>query len=478
MEPTTRLSTGAALTAIRAALAAIDHPQRTRISHHERLTLLQTARRAQGQLAGLVAMLTGEAEANHSAEAVAGTQLPTLLGQQEHLDVRDALRSVTQARDIAHHDDVAHRVIDGSLSPQHAQAIRRTLDTLPHALNTGQRDHARQYLIDKAATVTPGRLTASTDDLLAAVAPELVPTAEERDARLARQRADALARRSFTWGEDTAHPGSWYFKGSLPTLEAEQVIRAITIEVNHAKRAQRRQHRRHDTPRWDQRQADALTTLATTAAPPADPPQPETPTLRQAQGVSSSSTNRGSEGSDASNSPDPYTPATLVVTIDYTELATQLHASGQLPSGARLPAKELRRLACDAQIIPIVLGAQAEILDVGRAHRFVTPAIRHALNLRDNGCIFPGCHATALECDAHHVIPWWAGGSTSLENLALLCPYHHPKVEPTHTGPAAGTTSPDGWHITFNPHTGRPTLRREPPDTGRPTLGREPPDTS
>ena len=165
------------------------------------------------------------------------------------------------------------------------------------------------------------------------------------------------------------------------------------------------------------------------------------------------------------------------MTIDYTELATQLHASGQLPSGARLPAKELRRLACDAQIIPIVLGAQAEILDVGRAHRFVTPAIRHALNLRDNGCIFPGCHATALECDAHHVIPWWAGGSTSLENLALLCPYHHPKVEPTHTGPAAGTTSPDGWHITFNPHTGRPTLRREPPDTGRPTLRREPPDT-
>ena len=146
MEPTTRLSTGAALTAIRAALAAIDHPQRTHISHHERLTLLQTARRAQGQLAGLVAMLTGEAEANHSAEAVAGTQLPTLLGQQEHLDVRDALRSVTQARDIAHHNDVARRVIDGNLSPQHAQAIRRTLDTLPHTLNTGQRDHAARLL--------------------------------------------------------------------------------------------------------------------------------------------------------------------------------------------------------------------------------------------------------------------------------------------------------------------------------------------
>ncbi|HEY3547788.1 MAG TPA: HNH endonuclease signature motif containing protein [Propionicimonas sp.] len=77
-----------------------------------------------------------------------------------------------------------------------------------------------------------------------------------------------------------------------------------------------------------------------------------------------------------------------------------------------------------------VLGGPSTVLDVGRDHRLVPPDLRAALVLRDGGCVFPGCHARASECEAHHISPWWQGGVTALSNLALLCHHHHGLVEP------------------------------------------------
>jgi hypothetical protein len=69
-------------------------------------------------------------------------------------------------------------------------------------------------------------------------------------------------------------------------------------------------------------------------------------------------------------------------------------------------------------------------LDVGRAERLVTDEVRAALIARDRGCVFPGCDAPPSRCEAHHIIPWWAGGVTALHNLVLLCHSHHPIIEP------------------------------------------------
>jgi hypothetical protein len=66
------------------------------------------------------------------------------------------------------------------------------------------------------------------------------------------------------------------------------------------------------------------------------------------------------------------------------------------------------------------------VLDVGRKTRTVPPSIRRALQARDQTCRFPGC--TARRCDAHHVEHWSDGGSTSLDNLVLLCRRHHRSV--------------------------------------------------
>jgi hypothetical protein len=94
-------------------------------------------------------------------------------------------------------------------------------------------------------------------------------------------------------------------------------------------------------------------------------------------------------------------------------------------TGVPISAGWARRLACDATVIPIVLGSNSEPLDVGRATRLIPPAMRRALIARDKGCAFPGCRRPPRWCDAHHIKHWSDGGETSLINLVLLCGYHH-----------------------------------------------------
>jgi hypothetical protein len=62
---------------------------------------------------------------------------------------------------------------------------------------------------------------------------------------------------------------------------------------------------------------------------------------------------------------------------------------------------------------------------VGRARRLVPAAMRKALIARDLGCAFPGCDRPASWCDGHHVVPWFDGGATSVDNGVLLCRRHH-----------------------------------------------------
>ena len=94
-------------------------------------------------------------------------------------------------------------------------------------------------------------------------------------------------------------------------------------------------------------------------------------------------------------------------------------------TGDRVTAGQARRLACQAGILPVVLGRDSEILDLGRTARLFTPAQRKALNLRDQTCTEVGCTMPAAFCEAHHVVPWHRGGQTNLDDGKLLCPFHH-----------------------------------------------------
>ncbi len=120
--------------------------------------------------------------------------------------------------------------------------------------------------------------------------------------------------------------------------------------------------------------------------------------------------------------------ATLLVTIGWQDLLAELGAGTTIASsdaGTLLGPAAIRRLACDAGIIPAVLGTDGQVLDLGRESRWFTPAQAKALWLRDRACTIPGCSMPAQWCDAHHLWHFADGGPTDLAHAALLCGYHH-----------------------------------------------------
>ncbi|ACQ78611.1 HNH endonuclease [Beutenbergia cavernae DSM 12333] len=130
-------------------------------------------------------------------------------------------------------------------------------------------------------------------------------------------------------------------------------------------------------------------------------------------------------------------PTQVMVTVSLDELRSGL-GSAHLPYTGPIRARDVRQLACDADIIPIVLGTRGQVLDVGRAHRLFPPHQRRALIARDGGCAYPGCHIPAPWCEGHHVVEWWRGGGTSINDGVLLCAYHHHLI---HAGRSRVTTA-------------------------------------
>ena len=133
----------------------------------------------------------------------------------------------------------------------------------------------------------------------------------------------------------------------------------------------------------------------------------------------------------------------LFITVDYDTLRTTLADTTITSTGSDLKAgtvvgtpadgiliapDTIRRLACDAELIPAVLGNRSDPLDLGTSVRLFTKTKTRALWLRDRHCSFPGCHIPAHWCDAHHLTHWADGGTTNLDNATLLCARHHTVV--------------------------------------------------
>ncbi|PWD52315.1 hypothetical protein C8046_02995 [Serinibacter arcticus] len=133
-----------------------------------------------------------------------------------------------------------------------------------------------------------------------------------------------------------------------------------------------------------------------------------------------------------------------------------------LPHAGPVPIHTVRRLACDADLIPIVLGTDGRLLDVGHHHRLVPAWMRRVLIARDHGCTFPGCTIPATWCEAHHIISWLTGGTTSTDNSLLLCPAHHHLIHATNW---TLTHTPTGIHFR-PPWSTLPTLTTNPMHTG------------
>lgn len=218
------------------------------------------------------------------------------------------------------------------------------------------------------------------------------------------------------WTED----GSTHLHACLPHADAAGLVKLIEAHLEEDRRATR--HRR-DVRTPEQRRANAFVALVA-----AHHERQASPTI----------------GGDRPR---------IVVHLDHDRLRQRAEGAGVLETGEPLAAGDLRRLCRDADILPAVLGTDSDVLDLGHTARLATPAVRTALDLRDGGCIFPHCDLPPSRCQAHHILPWWAGGATDRTNLALLCPTHHALVEPRGTD---GMPTRDQWHVVIDPHTHKP----------------------
>ena len=157
---------------------------------------------------------------------------------------------------------------------------------------------------------------------------------------------------------------------------------------------------------------------------------------------------------EAAASPPRVSPETSPTVMPAPSLITE--------DGSRVSAETSARLCCDAEVVPIARGADGSVLDVGRRSRTVGWRLRKALDARDGGCRFPGC-GSRLRTHAHHITHWAHGGRTAMDNLVLLCPFHHRAV---HEGGWRVEMDERGVPNFFNPLGVRMPVVPEPPDIG------------
>ena len=410
------------------------------IAARERVQLALTAQTMASQAQAVAAMLLAEADQGDATLRAAGTPSATLLSALGNLPRNQAAAIVYRARDLADCPQATKAAVEGRISLAHAQAVSKAIQQMPATFTPAQTRQAEARLVELAGHRTPDDVVRATSRVAAEIDP--VDADEREAARLTREREQAHRDRALMWWTEK---GSLQFKGSLPLLEGAAFTTLIDAHANQA------HHHDHDAgvpaadlPTLRQRRADALTSITRIAA------------------ARTMTTGRTLAG----GTPTPVLPPTLagerptvMVTLNLDKLKTGAADAATLPDGLPLCEGDWRRTACDANIIPAALGSDSEPLDVGRASRLVTPPIRKALHLRDGHCAFPNCHHPANLSDAHHIRPWWDDGTTSLDNLVLLCPSHHAMVEPDRYA------ARDQWTVTIGddkrPHFTEPTRYRQ-----------------
>lgn len=309
-------------------------------------------------------------------------------------------------------------VREGRINTAQSRVIARSLDALPDVVPQDVLDAAEAALIDHADRFTPKQLARIGRHILSVVAPDLVDAAEGK--RLAELEAEA--RRRTRLGLRRLGNGTTRISGILPDAAATRLATYLEAYAN---------------PRRDHLiSPDDAAGEATGHDPVARLPYPRRLGEAFCQLVECLDPRRlPVHGGDAT---------TMIITIPYATLTSELGAAeilgaGTIPSdahadpcaGETITAAQARRLACNAQLIPAVLGGDSEILDLGRAQRLFTAVQRRAMLLRDRTCRAEGCDIPGTWAEAHHWIPWVPDGLTNLGDGVLLCSHHHHRAHDT-----------------------------------------------
>ncbi|MBM0234372.1 DUF222 domain-containing protein [Micromonospora sp. STR1_7] len=359
------------------------------LSEHELIAALDATHRLQQRLASVQLAVVRELDGRGAAVARGASSTAVWLRHRLRLDISAARRLVGLAASIdAAPPAVRDALAGGLVSVEQARVIVDTAATVSGSAGAEVADKAVGVLVEWAGQFDPTLLRRMGTRILDHVAPDVADAAAA--AALAAEAARAARDRHVTISEQTG--GRLRLSGTLDA-EAAALLRAVIDPLSAPSGPD-------DTRSAGQRRHDALGDVCRLALRAGELPE---------------------NGGD---------PAQIVVTTSYDGLTRQLSA-GALDIGLRLSPDTVRRLACDAAVLPAVLGGAGQVLDVGRQRRLITGPLRRALVLRDGGCAFPGCDRPPRWCAAHHVRHWADGGPTSLDNTVLLCGHHHRHVHQT-----------------------------------------------
>ena len=358
------------------------------LSDDEVQTLLADAHRLEARVHEVTLRLVAEVDRRELSKRVGGGSTTASLRCELNLTPTAAKQHVTLATALAGPLGLTREALAaGDISRAHAQVVMKAMDTLPSGLGTGALEKAERHLLGWCRRFDPREVARLGRRLFEVVAPE---DAEQREAKLLeKQERDAARQRHLAIGSDGF--GRHLLRGQFDSESAATIAAALdplakplpsTVEGP-------------DTRTPGQRYADAFVELCRRQLTFGDLPT------------------RGGEKPQ------------VMVTIDLDKLMRSV-GSGLLDTGDRLSVAAVRKLACDAQVIPALLGGDGQPSELGRSSRTFTAAQRRALGLRDgSGCAFPECDRPIAWCDGHHIRHWVDGGATDLSNGVLLCCYHH-----------------------------------------------------
>ena len=352
---------------------------------------------AQARIDGLMLTLLAHADDVEVAKSEGATSTQAWLAHATTTTHRVARAQVKLASALdERHPEAAAALHAGRICREQADVICAAVDRLPVSVGLLDRNRAERHLLDEARTHNAKQLRVLGKHLLEVIDPEAA------DAELATQleAEERLAARRTYLAMHDHEDGTWSGRFRIPELHAGMLRKAL-----HALSSPRRK--------------DPLPREAVTADGESRK-RPRSEVFGEAfcDYIERFPSDRLTSGG---------VDATIVVTMTLESLLGGLKAA-QLDTGGALSAAEARRLACQAGIIPAVLGGKSEVLDLGRRRRFHTRAQRLALALRDGGCTAEGCDRPAGFCHAHHDHPWSRGGSTTVDEGRLVCPRHHTLV--------------------------------------------------
>ncbi|TPG17292.1 HNH endonuclease signature motif containing protein [Pedococcus bigeumensis] len=304
----------------------------------------------------------------------------------------------------------------GDVSTDHAQVIATATAQLPDGLSQQERAAIETDLVRRAKLVDPGTLRKEGRRILSVTERSQAEVDAHEDRVLRTEEDAAVAKTRLTWHHNGDGTTTGHF--TVPTLAAS--ILAKTVQQIASPR------------RFAQQAARAAT--AAGAGTPAAVQAATWDAFRAADGDWAHRYGKAFVELLEHLPTDALSgkvAATVLVTIDHDQLMAGVGAA-HLDTGQDLSAGEARRLACNAGIVPAVLGGRSVPLDLGRQERFFTEAQRVALATTYDTCAAEACDRPYAWSELHHEDPWASGGRTDLALAVPLCGHHHRRVHDPH----------------------------------------------